>query len=138
VRSGADVKEEKKNASRKRSKMQRKLRKMTLFVARHLPSTGGFGSSEPCFHCLQLLKRVGIKKIVFIDSCGRVGKKKVRTHSTSHVCSGYKTLLRMNVTVNYCAGQRNWQLLLVERPRLQPKVPANVCAFRDFVDSLRI
>ena len=46
------------------------------------------------------IKRLGIKKIVYIDAFGKVKKKLTRKYHTNYVCPGYKEYARLNLRVD--------------------------------------
>ena len=43
------------------------------------------------------IKRLGIKKIVYVDAFGKVNKKLSRKYHTDYICPGYKELARLNI-----------------------------------------
>ena len=42
------------------------MRKLTIYIAKHRPSTTHSAESKPCSHCTKEIKRLGIKKIVYV------------------------------------------------------------------------
>ena len=51
------------------------MRKLTMYIAKHRPSTPNRScESKPCSHCTKEIKRLGIKKIVYVDAFGEVNK----------------------------------------------------------------
>ena len=79
-------------------KMRRKMKKLTIYIAKHRPSTPATScESKPCSHCAKEIKRMGIKKIVYVDAFGNVQKTLTRNYHTDYVCPGYKELARLNI-----------------------------------------
>ena len=79
-------------------KMRRKMKKLTIYIAKHRPSTPTIScESKPCSHCAKEIKRLGIKKIVYVDAFGEVKKKLSKNYHTDYVCPGYKELARLNI-----------------------------------------
>ena len=76
------------------------MRKLTIYIAKHRPSTTHSAESKPCSHCAKEIKRLGIKKIVYVDAFGGVNKKLSRDYHTDYVCPGYKEYARLNVKVD--------------------------------------
>ena len=82
-------------------KTRRKMRKLTIYIAKHRPSTPAMScESKPCSHCAKEIKRMGIKKIVYVDAFGDVQKTLTRNYHTDYVCPGYKEYARLNVKVD--------------------------------------
>lgn len=67
------------------------MKKYTIHVGRYSNSTGNFGNSKPCVHCLSMLKKYGIRKIAYTTDDGVI---KVRTSSlfTSHKSMAYRQM----------------------------------------------
>lgn len=83
------------------SKTRRKMRKLTIYIAKHRHSTPTIScESKPCSHCAKEIKRLGIKKIVYVDAFGEVNKKLTRDYHTDYICPGYKEYARLNVKVD--------------------------------------
>jgi hypothetical protein len=82
------------------SKIRRKMKKLTIYIVKHRPSTKHSAESKPCSHCAREIKRLGIKKIVYVDAFGGVNKKLSRDYHTDYVCPGYKEYARLNVKVD--------------------------------------
>ena len=78
-------------------KMRRKMKKLTIYIVKHRPSTTHSAESKPCSHCAKEIKRLGIKKIVYVDAFGEVKKKLSKNYHTDYVCPGYKELARLNI-----------------------------------------
>ena len=79
-------------------KIRRKMRKLTIYIAKHRPSTPNRScESKPCSHCTKEIKRLGIKKIVYVDAFGTVNKKLTCNYHTDYICPGYKELARLNI-----------------------------------------
>ncbi len=80
--------------------MRRKMRKLTIYIVKHRHSTKHSAESKPCSHCAKEIKRLGIKKIVYVDAIGGVTKTNSRDYHTDYVCPGYKEYARINVRVD--------------------------------------
>lgn len=80
--------------------MQRKMRKLTIYIVKHRRSTKHSAESKPCSHCAKEIKRLGIKKIVYVDAIGGVTKTNSRDYHTDYICPGYKEYARINVKVD--------------------------------------
>ena len=77
------------------------MRKLTIYIAKHRPSTPAMScESKPCSHCAKEIKRLGIKKIVYVDAFGEVTKKLTRNYHTDYICPGYKEYARLKVRVD--------------------------------------
>ena len=76
------------------------MRKLTIYIAKHRYSTSHSAESKPCYHCAKEIKRLGIKKIVYVDAFGEVNKTNARDYHTDYVCPGYKEYARLNVRVD--------------------------------------
>ena len=73
---------------------------LTLYVARYLKSNKNYyGHSAPCKNCTEMIKKCGIKKIVFIDENLNIVKKQVKNYNSTFITSGYRTYIRNNVCV---------------------------------------
>lgn len=81
-------------------KLKRKMKKLTLYIVKHRHSTTYSAESKPCSHCTKEIKRLGIKKIVYVDAFGTVTKKLTRKYNTNYVCPGYKEYARLKVNVD--------------------------------------
>jgi len=81
-------------------KMRRKMRKLTIYIARHRNSTNNSGHSEPCKHCTEQIKRIGIKKIVYVDNSGEINKSLTNNYNTNYICPGYKEYIKQNIKVD--------------------------------------
>ena len=76
------------------------MKKLTIYIVKHRPSTKHSAESKPCPHCTKEIKRLGIKKIVYVDAFGTVKKRLTRKYHTDYVCPGYKEYARLNVKVD--------------------------------------
>ena len=76
------------------------MRKLTIYVARHSNLTKKSGHSEPCYHCTKEIKRIGIKKIVYVDKLGEIQKKLTVNYKNDYICPGYKEYARQNIKVD--------------------------------------
>ncbi len=76
------------------------MRKLTIYVARHSNLTTKSGHSEPCYHCTKEIKRIGIKKIVYVDKLGEIQKKLTVNYKNDYICPGYKEYARQNIKVD--------------------------------------
>ena len=81
-------------------KFRRKMRKLTIYVARHRHSTAHSAHSHPCSHCAKEIKRIGIKKIVYVDDYGQINKSLTKKYHTDYVCPGYKEYAKQGVKVD--------------------------------------
>ena len=81
-------------------KMRRKMKKLTIYIVKHRPSTNHSPESKPCSHWEKEIKRLGIGKIVYVDAFGSVNKVSSRDYHTDYVCPGYKEYARINVRVD--------------------------------------
>tara|TARA_B100000768_G_C11275909_1_gene375960 strand:+ start:725 stop:985 length:261 start_codon:yes stop_codon:yes gene_type:complete len=81
-------------------KFKRKMNKLTIYIARHRPSTTHSAHSEPCFHCTKEIKRIGIKKIVYVDADGKINKRITSRYYNNYICPGYKEYARLNINVD--------------------------------------
>lgn len=72
------------------------MKKYVLHVGRFSNQDGTFTESKPCRHCLDLLKKVGIRKIVYTTETGCV-KAKVSSLTSEHRSMAYRQLQ------NYCS-----------------------------------
>lgn len=77
-----------KNFYRCKVKKRNKFRKITLYVIR-INSEGTLTNSAPCASCAQLIRKVGIKKIVYSNAMGGVTKVKTQCYTTSHISAGF-------------------------------------------------
>ena len=77
------------------------MNKMTIYIARYKSSMlNSSGHSAPCSNCLQKIKQLGIKKIVYVDCDGNIKKCKTKDYYTEHVCPGYKEYYKQNISVD--------------------------------------
>lgn len=81
-------------------KIRRKMRKLTIYIARHRHSTSYSAHSEPCSHCTKEIKRFGIKKIVYVNGIGEINKSLTDNYNTEYVCPGYKEYAKQGVKVD--------------------------------------
>ena len=83
-------------------KFRRKMRKLTIYIARHRHSTAHSAHSEPCSHCAKEIKRFGIKKIVYVDDYGEIACFCDSTGNympllcVSNMAGGYNNFLKEN------------------------------------------
>ena len=80
--------------------MRRKMKKLTIYIVKHRPSTRCSAESKPCSHCTREIKRLGIGKIVYVDAFGGVNKILTKDYHTDYICPGYKEYARINVRVD--------------------------------------
>lgn len=81
-------------------KIKRKMRKLTIYIARHKHSTNNSGCSGPCMHCTKEIKKLGIKKIVYVNRFGEINKQQSNRYETDYVCPGYKEYVKQNIKVD--------------------------------------
>lgn len=72
------------------------LSNLTLIVVRY--SGGKFSFSKPCKHCIEKIKEVGIRKVLYSDDDGNFIEEKTRDLKNDHICSLslHKAQLREN------------------------------------------
>ena len=74
------------------------MRKLTIYIARHRKSTRMFPAhSQPCSNCLGVIKKLGIKKIVYVDDYGQVNKCKACDYRTNYITPGYRLYYNDNI-----------------------------------------
>jgi len=76
------------------------MRKLTIYIARHRHYTSRSGHSEPCSHCAKEIKRIGIKKIVYVNEFGTIEKSLANKYETNYICPGYKEYAKQNIRVD--------------------------------------
>ena len=76
------------------------MKKLTIYIAKHRISTKHSAESKPCAHCTKEIKRLGIKKIVYVNAFGEINKKLASNYHTDYICPGYKELKRRNIRVD--------------------------------------
>lgn len=81
-------------------KFRRKMRKLTIYIARHRYSTTHSAHSEPCSHCVKEIKRIGIKKIVYVNGDGEINKSLANKYHNDYVCPGYKEYANQGIKVD--------------------------------------
>lgn len=84
-------------------KMRRKMHRATLYVVRadmNQETPQRLTMSAPCARCLDNIRRLGIKRIVFSDAAGRAVCVKTRDYETTHESSARKTLRRRRARKN--------------------------------------
>jgi deoxycytidylate deaminase len=75
------------------------MRKLTIYIARHRPSTPYQSAhSHPCSNCSSVIKKIGIKKIVYVDDYGEINKCKTCDYKTNYITPGYKLYHQLNIT----------------------------------------
>ena len=75
----------------KNMKPLKKLSKYSIVVLR-VNSNGKLLNSKPCYHCLQILKKIGISKIYYSTEDGEIEVQKIKNMDTDH----YSRLKRSN------------------------------------------
>ena len=81
-------------------KVRRKMRKLTIYIVRYRSSTKESGHSEPCSHCTKEIKKIGIKKIVYVNEFGEIKKSLTEYYENDYVCPGYKEYAKHNIRVD--------------------------------------
>ena len=76
------------------------MRKLTIYIAKHRHSTDHSAESKPCYHCAKEIKRLGIKKIVYVDGFGKINKSLTHKYHTNYICPGYKEYIKQNIKVD--------------------------------------
>ena len=84
------------------SKFRRKMRKLTLYIARYRspnydPNVNAI--SAPCVHCTRRIKNLGIKKIIYVDIDGNIQTSLSKNYNSTHQSMGYRTYQHENVKV---------------------------------------
>lgn len=75
------------------------MRKLTIYIARHKHVTDKSGNSEPCAHCTKEIKRLGIKKIVYVNKLGEIQKSQTHKYENNYICAGTRVLNRQGVAL---------------------------------------
>jgi deoxycytidylate deaminase len=73
------------------------MNKLTIYIVRHRYYKNNSGHSEPCSNCLQKIKQVGIKKIVYVGHDGKIIKCKTKNYHTDYICPGYRLYHEQNL-----------------------------------------
>lgn len=84
-------------------KINRKIKKLTLYIARRRPShslLGLSGSSGPCSNCLKKINELGIKKIVYCDRIGNIISCKTKDYKSYGLTSGYRGYKHNNILID--------------------------------------
>jgi deoxycytidylate deaminase len=81
-------------------KFKRKMKKLTIYIAKHRHSTLTSSESRPCSNCTKKIKQLGIKKIVYVDKCGNIQKCLSQNYFSNHICPGYKEYIKNNIHVD--------------------------------------
>ena len=81
-------------------KFRRKMKKLTIYIARHRHSTSWSSESRPCCNCTKKIKQLGIKKIVYVDKRGNIQKCLSHNYFSNHICPGYKEYIKKNIHVD--------------------------------------
>ena len=82
------------------SKTRRKMKKLTIYIARYKASTQNIsGHSAPCSNFLCKIRQLGIKKLVYADATGQIKKCLVNKFSTDYISVGYREYARQNIKV---------------------------------------
>ena len=68
------------------------MRKLTIYIARHRHSTKHSAHSEPCSHCAREIKRIGIKKIVYVNEIGEINKSLSDKYHCDYICPVIKSM----------------------------------------------
>ena len=80
-------------------KFKRKMRKLTIYIARHRHSTPTCPAhSQPCSNCSSVIKKIGIKKIVYVDDYGQINKCNAIDYKTNYITPGYRLYHQLNIT----------------------------------------
>lgn len=76
------------------------MKKYTLTVVRKClnPNSGNtFTESKPCLNCLKMLKKYGIRKIIYTSYDGSMKKYKVNKLETEHQSLVFEDLYKKNI-----------------------------------------
>lgn len=85
-----------KNVNKKKfKKSKKKLSKVCVYVTRLSRSNDELVKSDPCLMCSNVLKSMGIGKVVFTcDNEGGISSKKVSRYHTEHISARYRSIMR--------------------------------------------
>jgi deoxycytidylate deaminase len=89
------------NRGTKEKKRRRLLKKMTLIIVRVMAS-GEFGNSMPCKDCLDLIKDLGIKRVLYSNQEGKLVEKKTLDMIADHESGGYSQVGEFCRSVAFC------------------------------------
>lgn len=78
-------------------KSERMLNKVCLYIVR-INSQGFIRDSAPCMHCLNMIKKLNIKKIIYGTNEGTLIKCNPKNYNTSHISNGNRSLIRRKLT----------------------------------------
>jgi hypothetical protein len=80
------------------AKKSLKLSKINIIVIRKSGNNDRLlASSKPCKHCLDNLKKYGIKNVCYSTKNGNIIQRRVNRLNTSHITSARKHLTRTNI-----------------------------------------
>ena len=82
------------------SKFRRRENKLTIYIARYKSSDKQTsGHSAPCSSCLKKIKKIGIKKIVYVNENGEIINCLSKNFNTDYISSGYREYMKKNINV---------------------------------------
>ena len=76
------------------NRRNRKMNKLTIYIARRRPGGSRAGPSGPCSHCHDIISQLGIKKMVYYNRLGEIiscKTKNYKTYGSSHGSDWYKS-----------------------------------------------
>ena len=76
------------------------MRKLTIYIVRHIYNTNRSGHSGPCVHCTKEIKKIGIKKIVYVNKFGTIKKSLANKYKTNYICPGYIEYEKQKIRVD--------------------------------------
>ena len=79
--------------------MRRKMKKLTIYIARFNATRKFSGPSAPCKNCMCKIKEIGIKKIVYCDRVGHIHKCLTKNYHTDYMTPGYTEYQKINISI---------------------------------------
>lgn len=80
------------NYYRRHQKNNKKISIITIRLNKH----NELCNARPCFHCLDLIKKVGIRKSYYSTDNGMIASENVKYMLSTHLSAGYVSNLNMN------------------------------------------
>ena len=74
----------------KHKKLRHKLKSIDIIVIRRTNSSDGVGMSKPCLICTDIMKRLGIRRVYYSGTDGKIITERIRDTRTTHVCDVQK------------------------------------------------
>ncbi len=63
-------------------------------IVLRIAGSGQLVNSRPCYDCLKILQRLGLKKVHYSDQTGQLITEKIRDMVSTHQCSYVRQCLR--------------------------------------------